>query len=409
MKTRFLSLFLTVAVLLSCMAVTVGASEIETDQTQLINMLEFSTPNDSGNFYITTNSAGIGSATFTLPYGTLTRYFDMYISTAGRTLNSATLVIGSGRYPLTVEPVSGTAYYRVYGIYGGSYSTSFTFEFDTGVAGHVIQFYSLVAASQAAQVLPSPSTFILESQSVTQTSGAQLVTLSETFTTTLGGNNAPWTSSIRNSQWRKFDHMTFTLSYYTHSINNINVQIGGKPIPYTVNYIENPPDFNSYGNSTGLGDAVNIYSVSLTVDLNGIQRTDTNDLIITIQGMGTFATASLHNGYGYIPSELPEAEITWLQKIWKALVGDTSKSDEYQEEMESQADAMQDAVDQMDAVTKPPVDNIDVSVDSFVDADGASAAGDVIGQLMGNNLILTMSMISVTVALVAYIIFGKKG
>lgn len=77
--------------------------------------------------------------------------------------------------------------------------------------------------------------------------------------------------------------------------------------------------------------------------------------------------------------------------------------------MESQANAMQDAVDQMDAVTKPPVDDLDVSVDSYVDSDGASAAGDVIGQLMGNDLVFTMVMISITVALVAYIIFGKKG
>lgn len=426
MKSRFIADFLAVAVLCCCMTVAVSASEVEAVQQQFLNVLEYATPNESGNYYITADSSGVATAKFTMPFGSIIRYVDMYISSS-RAVNTASLVVGSTTTALTVEAVYGTTYYRIYGQFGGSYTETFTLKFNTGVAGHYMQFYSLHMSPQVYSVFGSPSTFIVEDQSATQTSGSSLVSLNATLSSSMTGPFLNWTSSVRNNNWQKYDMMTFTLSYYTATINNINVQIGGIPVPFESNWIENPPSFDAYIGSGGAGQTANIYSVSVTVDLTGVNRTLTDDLIVTVQGMGTFVNASLHRSSGHNPAELPDAEITWLQRIALGLdtmrnyvfgirerfdtlldkiVGDTAAADDFQNQVTDKTDELDSIGDAIGSVQKP--DDYDPNV-SGMENMGELMSGGGLAYVIGSPYILPLITASMGLCFASYALFGKKG
>ena len=211
--------------------------------------------------------------------------------------------------------------------------------------------------------------------------------------------------------------MTFTLSYYTHSINNINVQINGNPIPYTVNMVENPPSFSGFSHPDAVGDAVNVYSLSITVDLTMLQHTTSGELIVTVQGMGHFVYGNLHNGVGYIPSDLPEAEITWLQKIWNslesgfksvvnAITGDTSAADGFQEDVSEKSEELEHMAGVMDSVDTP--DSFNPAVPEVQNV-GMLVSGGGLGDVIMNPYVFPLFAVSMTLCFVSYALYGKKG
>lgn len=301
----------------------------------------------------------------------------------------------------------------------GAWSDTFVLEFQsTTAAVGYIQFYSLDFAPQPLMVYASPSTFLVEDQSITQTGGAELATLEVTLNAAFGAA-VDWTSSVRNDNWRKYDYMTFTLSYWTHSISNINVQIGGKPVPFTYNMIENPPGFDSYPGDDGYLPIDNIYSISLTVDLTGFQRTASGELIVTIQGLGTFVTASLHNGSGYIPADLPEAETSWLQKIWKglqdgfqsvvdAITGDVGSAEDFQDEVDDKSEELETMAGIMDSVDTPDDFDPEITISGTVN-DGLDGFGPGLVYVITSPYIFPLIGMSLTLAFVSYALFGKRG
>ena len=86
MGKRVCSWILVCCLVCSCLIVPAYASE-DAAMQQFLNVLEFDTVNGSGNYYMTAASDGTASASFTLPYGTLIRYVDMYISGGGHLIN----------------------------------------------------------------------------------------------------------------------------------------------------------------------------------------------------------------------------------------------------------------------------------------------------------------------------------
>ena len=79
MCKRALPLILAVCLACSCLISPAYAAESGVSQ-QLLNVLEFDTVNSSGDYFLT-SSYGKATASFNLPYGTLMRYIDMYVST----------------------------------------------------------------------------------------------------------------------------------------------------------------------------------------------------------------------------------------------------------------------------------------------------------------------------------------
>lgn len=228
--------------------------------------------------------------------------------------------------------------------------------------------------------------------------------------------------------WQKFDTLTIWGSMKDASINSIRATIGTLGVPFEVSYMdmENSGEwmhavsshYDSINSTSTDASITNWYGKTLfciTIDLRGIDRTKPDSLLVYFTGdfdswTGWTFNCQYVNGSIIVPDT---SEATWWSRFTKFMSGlfgseKEDDADDYAGTMESQSQQMQDAVDQMDSVSRPAVDQIDVSVDSYVDPSSMSAAGDIIGAFMGNQLIMSMIMISMTLALASFVIFGRK-
>lgn len=85
-----------------------------------------------------------------------------------------------------------------------------------------------------------------------------------------------------------------------------------------------------------------------------------------------------------------------------------SDADDFQNTVESQVDEMDDMVDQMEQVTKPDIDDIDINFDSYVDSSDVGAFTDSLAVVFDSDIVITMIMITLTLALVSYVLYGKR-
>lgn len=419
MIKRFTSLVLTVTVLCVCMTVPVGASEVG-DMQQFINVLDFATPNNSGVFYVSTNSSGIASARFDLPYGTILRYFDMYVQ-SGSAIRHATVNVGNTSSDLTVIPVSGTTYYRIYGITSG-YGSTFSIDFDTGVSSHRIQIHSLRVSSQALSIWQSPSTLTLEGwekKSVTQATGTSAVMLSVQCGST--ANSAPigvgdYLIGVHNEEWRKYDSMNFTMIVAATTLNAITCTIGNQRIPFEMNVLEgNIPSNDAFWTEGSHGENRVFYDVNVSVDLTGVNRTLTGDLILTCAGTGATVSVALYDSRGYTVADLPEAETTWLQRIWlgirdmvAALRGDEDSADNFNDKLDEEIGKLEEDKDVIDSMTTPNLEDVVGDFDMNSDAgDGIGFVGSIFASLWASPLSLVF-LYSGIFALIGYLLYGRR-
>lgn len=87
---------------------------------------------------------------------------------------------------------------------------------------------------------------------------------------------------------------------------------------------------------------------------------------------------------------------------------DSSESEDFSDSMQSDSEQLQDAVDEMDSVLKPDVEDLDVSLDSYMSAEGMQPVNSFLAVVFGNQLIVTMLVISLTCAFASYALFGKR-
>ena len=416
MSRRLISVILGVALLLSCMVVSVGASESVSTQ-QSLNVLEFDTVNGSGDFYMR-GSAGKATAKFTLPYGTLVRYIDMYISTNNKVFESINWVVNGTSYPLTVESVYGNTYYRVYGQISGGYTDLIQLDFkwaDTG--NNYVQFYRLSVSSQVYSVFGAPSTLQLSAhsvQSVVQAKGDSIVSLSDyTGIQSSAGIDieiSAFTATISNSDWQKFDYMTFVAVVCTSTFNSTAVTIGDISVPFEMNFIDSSIptyDDDTYINAdTHFYENRIYYDVTIRVDLTGINHTLTDDLVVAMKGTTGTVMVGLYNSLGYALADLPDAEISWLQKIWQAITGNSSAADDFQEDVSEKTEEIEHMAGVMDSVDTPDSFN---PVVPEVQNVSMLVSGGGLGDVIMNPYVFPLFAVSMTLCFVSYALYGKKG
>lgn len=424
MRRRVIPLFLAVAVLCSCMTVTVGASEVE--MQQLINVLEFDTVNGSGNYYLT-GSKGAASASFSLPYGTLVRYIDMYISTNNQAFESINWEVNGTDFPLTVEEVYGSTYYRVYGQVSGGYTDTIKLDFKWVNSGNYkLQFYSLHVSAQTFSGHSAPSTLTLvtwEKLSATQETGTSSVMLVSTAGSTGNGITigvSDFLIGVHNSDWQKYDRMNFTFMVSAATVNNITCTISNQLVPCEISFVEGTlPSYDSFWVEGSDGENSVFYEIDVSVDLSGVNRTLTDDLIVCVEGTAGRVAVALYDSRGYTIAELPEAEVSWLQRIWNALgdgfqsvvdaiKGDTGAADEFNDQVQDELDELEQDQAVIDSMTTPDVEDIVGNVDIDADAgEGIGFIGDVFNALWGSPLSLIF-LYSGTFALIAYVLYGRR-
>lgn len=241
--------------------------------------------------------------------------------------------------------------------------------------------------------------------------------------------------------WMKFDMLTIWGSSLNMPITSIRATLGTKGLSITVSYMENTsagywteddrmvsgsydPDALPSGAGYYEGEewsymdteakASGKWLYCITIDLTGVDRTATTaPLYLYLTGMmedaiGYTFTAQYVSGSIFVADT---TEASWWKRfttfMTDLLGGDSTQGDQFADQMQEQSQQMQEAVNQMEEVTRPAVDDIEVSLDAYVDDQSMEAVGEIVNGFLGNPLVLAMVMISLVVSLAAYVIFGK--
>lgn len=239
----------------------------------------------------------------------------------------------------------------------------------------------------------------------------------------------PYTARIDVADWAKYDSLTIWGSVALASIDSMRATLSTSGLPMEVNYFtqndsgswtEIVMDVNP---STGGVDNEGVsqetpyygtYLFCVEIDLSNVDRTILDPLYLYVTGnyhdmYGATFTCMYVNGHVYTADT---SAVSWWQRftafMHELFSGDSSDADEFGSTMESQSSAMQDAVDQMDQVTKPPVEDLDVSLDEYMDDTSMEGVNGVLDSIFQNDLIVTMMTICLTCALCSYVLYGKR-
>lgn len=110
-----------------------------------------------------------------------------------------------------------------------------------------------------------------------------------------------------------------------------------------------------------------------------------------------------------ITSEQKETN-SWLGKIYSKILqlfNGGTESDKFEEESKEQSDKL-DSLNDQNKVNKPDVDKSEQLVDSNVDEDSIESFGSTLSTFTKNKHVLPLILSALSVALVAYVLFGKR-
>lgn len=235
-------------------------------------------------------------------------------------------------------------------------------------------------------------------------------------TSSYSSDGSPWLARVHVYDWEKYDTLSIWGSATNASIESIRASVGTTALDIVVNYI----DAESYETAID-GDPAywataewGKYLYNITIDLTGVDRSlTTTPLYIYFTGSYDLTVSATFNCQ-YVNGSVATADttsVTWWNRFTDfftgLLGGSSAEGDDYAEEMHGQAQEMEEAVDQMEQVTRPAVEDVEVSLDGYVDAQSMQVVGQMFNGFLGNPLVTSMVMISLLVSLAAYVIYGK--
>lgn len=95
-------------------------------------------------------------------------------------------------------------------------------------------------------------------------------------------------------------------------------------------------------------------------------------------------------------------------KLESAIRGDTSSGDAFQGEVQEELDELDQAQAVMDSVTKPAIEDINVSVDKYVSQADINVLASPMAAFFENQLFSRMIIMSILLATVSYVLYGKR-
>lgn len=428
--SRRLALALALAVLLTAVVpVTAQAAE----DSAWYELLEFSTVNDSGcNWFRYSTTATVSIPT---PYSMRLTKIDMLITYPDNTAPTNVEVFYNGTYyPLEMRRIDANTS-RVYGAIQNNFYSDVRIRFTRGnSATAYLEILSCRVSQLVTQEVPAQAQVFVDNTFYSTGNNIEVA-----------GNDISDTAyaqiRIDVSDWMKFDKLTIWGSAATLGLTSVRANVGTVSLPFEMSYIqtvatgettdytyrytytENYSGGGGYGNGYGdLNTAIEYNGKILyciTIDVSDLDRTynfggSAYPLYIYLTGVytGTYGytfNCQYVNGSITVPDK---TDASWWGRFTKffteLLGGGSTEADGFKDDMQQQGQVVQDAADQIDTVTRPALDDIDVDIGQFYDPDASQQVADLFGQLFSNNLVLTMVMISLMVALAAFIIFGKR-
>lgn len=433
---------------LVCLISAPASAAESTNVDNWVNLLDYGTANDSGS-----NSVSLPSGTTEVRYYFPSLLTPGYIDALVWCDHSFTAK-NNGSQALTVLSI-GNNLYRIYGSCPTGYTLGVLRLIITVSSDSTFEVKSLrVCTVQGSSHFAEKGTLRVTGGNLSSTYSATQSSTTSTVKCTFPhgssySQNMFFTAQVYLNDWRKYDYLDFYLYLYVDALESITCMMGNVVVPLSVQYID-----SSESSYTSI-------AVVARVDLTGLDRSSSSTPILTIRGSpDNTSTVSTFEGHyitlqsvsGYVCPEVVDASVSWIQKLidklggWFALLQsrvdiigsqlvvnlntitnsiktevknitdrldslihpDSTDSDDFSDSMASQATEMEEANDTLDSVTKPPVDDLDPSVDDIVPAEDVANFTSVFAAIFENNIFLSVFLMSFTLAMVSYVLYGKR-
>lgn len=443
---RIISLCCVALICVFTLAAPARAAEISNDM--LLDVLEFNTDKIDVQTF-TTSSPTI---TFTLPEKIPVRYVECLVIIGGTTPSGFTYH-GDDDEAMTMTYL-GNSMYRLYCDAKGSFnrvkiscnttgSTRVTFE-QVKIASRPWTHTDIESYCDIASVDYNSTIHYVPSDTTNgRNFDAQDVQYAESM----------FTATFYVNDWQKYDYIDFSASFEVLGINSITAYFGD-----TLLEVEH----NQWSN----GQLMQEYQITARVNLTGLDRTasytpkvvitgqwysgwvnridvlgttgyvilnDYNFLYYYLGNIGNYIQTGFSNINSWITTQTIALQTAfvgqtsaiesffttnfgnlnnWIKTqttaLESAIRGDTSSGEDFQDDVQEELDELDQAQAVMDSVTKPAIEDIDVSVDQYVSQADIQVLATPMAVFFEGDLFSKVIIMSILLATVSYTLYGKK-
>lgn len=424
-KVKILSLLLSVTLLFFAVIPAHAAED-----TFNVNLLDYCTPNNSGDLYVTVN-ANKQDVTFSNDLGFIGYYIDILCYFYGELPSAVNFVSASGTtlIPLTLTRLDSNLY-RIQGNTSGYLFANFALRFTVSNTLQ-ISFMSFNISTFRSDSYPETGKVTLETYGYSPTIN---------YNPSDAINGRTWTgyddytdnfisAKATLDDWKLYDWWDSVFFLACSDINSITVTQGSNNIPFEVSVIGNPSWI------------INDYYISISVDLSACNKRINDAPTVHIEASaapGESNTFTVISMAGVVRIYDTNSLSYWLQRIHikldgiadpivdklefvrnsinrqldnviTAIRGNSSAADDFNSESADKNEQLQDMVGIMDSVSRPDINQLNPSLSiQNSGADIAGGIGPVLTVPMQNPIILQVLILSLTFVMIAYVLYGKR-
>lgn len=277
----------------SVLSVSVSAAD---NPSPLVNLLDTTTPDDSGSLVVAVPPGRWITHNFKLPVGGTIYYVDFVIS-APDDIKAFVAVAPDDWHAVSWSKISSGLWYGSVAIPGQD-ATSIDIQLHSPNTGLKAQFHSVNVSYQPY------SAFDIKSE--TSLSGSDAAASPDDYYMRTANRNLSWSGSVK-----RFDMLKVRLRTSGWTLGSFTGFVTGQfPVPVTVNAINSAP-----------GGQVDML-IELTVDLRSLDKSHMDDLIIQTVGkyQGQFGYSMyLVSAHGFIFTSVPDSDRGVLTSILNKL------------------------------------------------------------------------------------------
>lgn len=307
--SRILTLVVVSVLLVGVVVVPARADEID-NALGVVDVLQYSTANDSGrNTFTFTGSYNVR---YTFPESMYVTYVDMLVSTDSVTSRPAEVLGGRGTLgSLTILQVT-SGLYRVYGEVPRRMTNyiDFTFTSTRSSGESYYQILSLqVSEIEKRHFEDKVQATTIAGSSVktgTWSPGADMVDVGFTASDA----NSTYVASFSALNWERYDYFDFYLMLSVFEINSITAHCGSIAVPISVQYLDSGASYGDY------------YYVIVRMDLRGLDKTGVDPVLsITGGSRSGYNDVLILSGSGFIIYDSTDPYIYAMRVQTADLVG----------------------------------------------------------------------------------------
>lgn len=404
---RLFSVLACFGILLACLIPCASAAG-----SDWVNVFDYASANGSGsNYFQFSNSTTV---VYDTGIGSLVRRVDILINSAGADITSASLN-GTGLYVLPLDD----SVFRIYGSVSNITTGKFSLTLKASGTAYC-EIISFKVSGLYYVTYPITGQISVDWAPGSSTGFVAMPDANTTAEVFWGGGSATdsvssFSAWVYPNSWKEYDYIDFSFFIRAQSIDSLTVTHNGNYVPFDISYLDTVSqtwyDPNNSSPEFNFVDLTEVY-ISLRIDVSGLDKGSSSLPRIGITGQyrndNRNNRLALYDVVGHVNADSENPIIHWLKKIYSALIGEGSGAGEAGSTIESQAGELEGIGDALGDVTKPDIDDLDGSLDDLVSPEQVDAVGAVFSPLFQNNTILHILIMSLTLALVSYVLYGKR-